>query len=276
MKYDLIISNPPYGSPGNTITKNIIENVDYDCFVNLLPCNDYRRYNKGFKLYQFVDLNTIRPIMKGFKDAAVTTTLCMVMKERQYSRSQSEFEIENYIDESLKKYFYENARREHYAIDNPNTGRRGIEFIQGRTFIFCDRDMSHGNGFPSGKKSVSYKWNVERSITWSEIVDKYNKPRAREKGKIELHFYGITFNTQAEFDNFNFFMYSEEGSRFMSIITKALNCDGYIHPSKWMPKVDWSRPWTLKQLLLDYNYTPAEIAEILDDLKNYRYMDEAT
>jgi hypothetical protein len=203
--------------------------------------------------------------MKGFKDAAVTTTLCMVMKERQYSRTQSEFEIENYIDESLKKYFYENARREHYAIDNPNTGKRGIEFIQGRTFVFCDRDMSHGSKFPSGKKSVPYKWNVERSITWSEIVDKYNQTRARETGKIELHFHGITFNTQAEFDNFNSFMYSEEGSRFMSIVTKALNCDGFIHPSRWMPKLEWSRPWTLKQLLLDYGYSYNEIIKISGD-----------
>ena len=273
MKYDLIISNPPYGSPGNTITKNIIENVDYDCFVNLLPCNDYRRYNKGFKLYQFVDMNTIRPIMKGFKDAAVTTTLCMVMKERQYSRSQSEFEIENYIDESLKKYFYETCKRKHYAFEKPDCGKHPEKWIPGKTFVICSRNISDKH-FPYGKKSASYKWNIEHSIDWHYFVEHHNNPRATRKGVYEVSFYAVTFNTENEFDNFTNFVYSKNGFRFMSKVFTAVNIDGFITLSKVFPKVNWEKPQTVESILLDYNYTPAEIAEILDDLKNYRYMDE--
>ena len=60
----------------------------------------------------------------------------------------------------------------------------------------------------------------------------------------------------------------------MSKVFTAVNIDGFITLSKVFPKVNWEKPQTVESILLDYNYTPAEIAEILDDLKNYRYMDE--
>lgn len=61
----------------------------------------------------------------------------------------------------------------------------------------------------------------------------------------------------------------------MSKVFTAVNIDSFITLSKVFPKVNWEKPQTVESILLDYNYTPVEIAEILDDLKNYRYMDEA-
>lgn len=270
MKYDLIISNPPYGSPGNTITKNIIKNVDYDCFVNLLPSNDYRRYNKGFKLYQFVDMNSLKLIMKGFKDAAVTTMMCKVNKERALYISEAEFEIENYTDKSLKKYFYENRNRVHYAIDAmPGAGQTlknaGI-WDCSKTFIMGYRDMNHKH-MPYGKNCTTYKWNVEESIDMQYLIDNHNT----RDGRFMIS--QCVFNTEKEKKNFVNFIYSPDGFRFISKLFTAVNCDGTIRPHVF-PKVDWTRPQTVESILLDYNYTPAEITEILDNLKNYRYMDE--
>ena len=41
IKFDLIIANPPYGKPGANITKNIIDNVYFEEYVNLLPATVY-------------------------------------------------------------------------------------------------------------------------------------------------------------------------------------------------------------------------------------------
>ena len=50
IKFDLIIANPPYGKSGANITKNIIDNVYFEEYVNLLPMNDYKR-NDSKDLY---------------------------------------------------------------------------------------------------------------------------------------------------------------------------------------------------------------------------------
>ena len=52
IKFDLIIANPPYGKPGANITKNIIDNVYFEEYVNLLPANDYKR-NDSKDLFKY-------------------------------------------------------------------------------------------------------------------------------------------------------------------------------------------------------------------------------
>lgn len=71
VKFDLIIANPPYGKIGANITKNIIDNIEFDEYVNLLPANDYNR-NTTKDLYKYVDLDSMTPVNNGFADAAVT------------------------------------------------------------------------------------------------------------------------------------------------------------------------------------------------------------
>lgn len=114
-KFDLIIANPPYGKAGANITKNIIDNIEFDEYINLLPANDYIR-NTTKDLYKYVDLDSMVHINKGFADAAVTTHAARITKKQHRYISWDEFQIENYIDPSLTKYFYENRAKEHYAI----------------------------------------------------------------------------------------------------------------------------------------------------------------
>ena len=69
-------------------------------------------------------------------------------------------------------------------------------------------------------------------------------------------------------------MYSTNGFRFFAKVFVAANKDSTIPLSGLLPKVDWTRSWTVEEILADYGYTPDEINEVMDDLKNYKGMDD--
>ena len=278
MKFDIIIANPPYGKIGNEITQGIVDNLEWEVYINLLPANDYRRFNKGNKLYQFVDTNSIKVVRAGFKNAAVTTMMCKVNKERSVYLSEAEFEIENYDDKSLKKYFYETRKRNHYAIDT-NFAYLRIDRAETLTpetsFIIGVRDISHGH-MPYSRTNMQYKWNVEKSVDAAYLIANQGKHRSNKYDKEAIN--GLTvnsieFKTPKEKENFSNFVYSEEGFRFISKVFTAVNCDGLVKEGKVFPKVSWERKWTVEELLREYEYTEQEIQEVMDDLKNFRGMD---
>lgn len=269
--FDIIIANPPYGKIGNEITKTIIDNLTWDEYINLLPANDYRR-NKQNKLWQYVDLDNMESIRDGFSDAKVTTHLTKIFKKPKLYISETEFEVENYIDDSLKKYFYENSKRNHYAIDiAPVTGfgiSRNAAWDINKTFIFAFRDMNHT--FMGGKDSVTYKWNIEKSVDYNYIRDTC----VTKNGQLLIS--NINFNTKEERDNFTNFIYENDevyskglkgkadknsASGFINKLFRALNVDGGIQTIA-LPKVDWTRSWTPEEILNDYGYSDEEIAEV--------------
>ena len=271
MRYDVIIANPPYGKIGNEITKAVVDNVDYGVFVNLLPANDYRR-NKKDALWQYVDINSMRPVQGGFKDAAVTTMMCKVNKNRAYYISETEFEIENYADKSLKKYFYENARRNHYAITN--AGFPSFEQFENteieKSFYIGPRDPNHHH-FPYSQNSITNQYNMN-AITKEQVIAQSSEYR-HNQGYVG-NFHLIIFNTEKEKQNLVNFVYSKDGFRFMSKLFTALNVDSSIAVDKYMPKVDWTRPQTVESILKEYGYTPSEIEEVVADLANFKGMEE--
>ena len=98
MKIDGIIANPPYGKTGANIAYTIREKIDYECFVNLLPANDYKR-NKTKDLFNYQ--SEMETINNGFDDAAVTTHLARIHKTKVNSLTLDEFERSQYIDRQL-------------------------------------------------------------------------------------------------------------------------------------------------------------------------------
>ena len=264
-RYDVVIANPPYGKIGNEITKAVVDSIDYDVFVNLLPANDYRRWHKEDALYQYVDINSMKAVQGGFKDAAVTTMMCRVNKERALYISEAEFEIENYTDKSLKKYFYETYRRSHYAIDAAKCPywHNGPENISNKkVFILGERDIS-SKRFPTNKSSVTYKWNVEKTAGPEDLHIATND---------QLSQILCEFNTEQECKNFTDFCYSN--ANFMSKVFAAVCTDKMKVLNKVFPKVDWTRPQTVESILKDYGYTPLEIDEVMADLANFKGMEE--
>ena len=103
MKIDGFIVNPPYGSIGANITKNIIDRVDFEEYVNLLPANDYKR-NKTKDLFNYQ--SEMEELPRGsFKDAAVTTHLALVHKNKVNDLTEDDYEINTYIDPTLMNFF---------------------------------------------------------------------------------------------------------------------------------------------------------------------------
>lgn len=266
MKIDGIIANPPYGAIGANIAYTIREKVDYECFVNLLPANDYKR-NKTKDLFNYQ--SEMESVNDGFDDAAVTTHLCLVSKNKVNNMTLDAFERSQYIDRSLDKYFEENSKRTHYAIDKiPGTGQTtknaGTWDVQ-KTFIIAFRDMNHK--CMGGKNSITYKWNVEESVDFKYLLANYN---TRDNRFLIAQ---CIFTSKEEKNNFVKFIYNGTSAKFIQKLFTAVNCDGTIKKNVF-PKVDWTSPWTVEEILKDYGYTEDEIAEVMADLDNFKGMDD--
>lgn len=274
MKFDLIIANPPYGKTGANITKTIIDTIDYDEYVNLLPANDYIR-NDTKDLFKYVDLDSMVAINKGFSDAAVTTHVAKINKKPHRYLSWEEFQIENYIDDSLTKYFYENKNRSHYAIDNPVYKPKLADFSTLFDLTRCvyigKRDVNHGH-LPYSKNCLGYKINVEKSVTHTDIINSSAKSEQALGNVGDFTF--VQFGTEQEQTNIVNFMYSDNGFRFMSKVFTAMNVDSYCSTARFLPKVDWTRSWTVEEILTYYGYTQNEIDEVMSDLVNFKGMED--
>ena len=269
MKIDGIIANPPYGAIGGNVAYTIREKVDYECFVNLLPANDYKR-NKTKDLFNYQ--SEMEPINDGFDDAAVTTHLCSVSKNKVNNMTLDEFERSQYIDRSLDKYFEENSKRTHYAIDK-SSELQNIKNPDLTKIIFIgSRDINHKH-LPYSKNTLTNNINLNL-LSYKEICEKFCMKSAKEKG--ELYFQGNCFvlNTQKEKDNIINLVYSKDGFRFISKLFTSMNVDGRTPLYKVFPEVDWTRSWTVEEILKDYGYTEDEIKAVMEDLKNFKGMDD--
>ena len=103
--FDLIIANPPYGSIGTSITEQVIQNIDYNEYVNLLPVSDYQKGNTTASSY----VQTIEDIEDAFEDAAVTTSLAKISKSVCNTFDSKQLKITKMDFSLLTKFFRRNA-----------------------------------------------------------------------------------------------------------------------------------------------------------------------
>ena len=266
MKIDGIIANPPYGAIGANIAYTIREKIDYECFVNLLPANDYKR-NKTKDLFNYQ--SEMEPVNDGFDDAAVTTHLCLVSKNKANNMTLDAFERSQYIDPSLDKYFEENSKRQSTVIDKYLPSRDLVKQAgPERSLIFTKRDVNHKH-LPYSKKVNSYKWNVESSITADYLI---NNTAIDFNNAVSIEM--LICATHLEKINQANFYYSKDGFKFISKLFTAVNVDSRIELTKILPKVDWTRSWTVEEILKDYGYTEDEIKTVMADLDNFKGMDD--
>lgn len=263
---DLIIANPPYGKIGAEITKGIIDNINFKTYINLLPANDYKR-NTTKDLYNYQsDMETIN---EGFADAVVTTHLARIHKSKVNNMTLDEFERSQYVDRQLDKYFAENSKRQSTVIDRYLPSRDLVKQVgPERSLIFTKRDVNHKH-LPYSKKVNSYKWNVEASITADYLISN-TAIDFNNAVSIEM----LICNTNLEKINQANFYYSKDGFKFISKVFTAVNVDSRIELAKILPKVDWTRPWTVEEILADYGYTKIEIADVMADLNNFKGMED--
>jgi hypothetical protein len=191
-------------------------------------------------------------INKGFADAAVTTHAARITKKQHRYISWDEFQIENYIDPSLTKYFYELRNRKHYAIDAATaTAPKDINFDSSKSIFINHRDPAHKH-FAYTKNCAAYKINTN-SLSYADTWKLHGLVGDKSKRLFDAGIF--SFNTTKEKDNFAAFLYSKDGFRFISKVLTAVNIDSWIGADRYMPKVDWTRSWTVEEILKEYLYS---------------------
>jgi hypothetical protein len=188
-----------------------------------------------------------------------------------------EFEISQYIDPQLDKYFKALRSRTHYAIDSfirPDlryASHKVSSYTTDTCFIYGRRDFG-GKHLPYATNCLTYRWNVIEDIDINFMIANggFNTRHGKVSDSSQVY---IKFNTGYEKKNFTKFIYSVDGFRFMSKVFTALNTDGNYAANIAFPKVDWTRAWTVEEILEDYGYTETEIAEVIADLENFKDME---
>ena len=266
IKFNGVIANPPYGKIGAQITEKIKDKIDYEQYLNLLPANDYKRVKD---LHQYADNMTHFAAGSNFADAYVTTHLADVSKTKVNNLSVEEFERSLYIDPSLELYFEQLTSRAHSAIDTAIYKPTFEEFnkVGVSKSIYIGKRDPKSEHLPYSKSSITTRYNMNQ-ITAQEVIDSSAKSE-QKYGRVG-DFYLVCFATEIEKSNCANFLYSVDGFRFISKIFVALNIDSSIPINKWFPKVDWTRAWTVEEILADYGYTETEIAEVMADLENFK------
>lgn len=261
--FDLIIANPPYGSIGTNITEQIIKNIDYNEYVNLMPATNYRLSKTD--LQQYVDPADLVIIYNAFDDAAVLPTIGRINKERVNSLTSMEFRIEMQTDLTTKKYFKNNLVRPKVWSDIQDTAKFANELDQSFSkIIFLPMRLSSGvhSGLASlsrGTKGLPYRIALDLIKDQSEV--------GKENPQCGTY---VRFNTEQEKQNCGSFLFGS-GFKFVLYLLNSMRVDvaNKAEHMFWFPKVDWSRPWTPEEILVEYGYTDEEIKQVMTKLEEF-------
>lgn len=268
MNFDLILANPPYGKIGANITSKIIKEINFKEYVNLMPLNDYKR-SDTIDLFKYA--SEFEAFDKAFGQDAFVRTHVAKISNVCNNISIEEFEINNYLYRELDKYFIENNKRNHNAIDNskykPDLNYfktldiSKILYLNKR--VVCNKHLNYDN------TTIEYLVN-SNNITVTCVLE--NSAKSEQALGHAGDFSIIEFESDIEKINICKFIYSELGFRFISFILTSINKDSYYNPKYYIPKVDWTKEWTLSDLLLDYGYNNIEIKSMIEYLyTNYTY-----
>ena len=235
-KFDLIIANPPYNM-GNKIISNCVDKAK-ECVV-LMPFSKY----KANELYKHVlSLEIVDP--KAFKDAVITTNLCVCkLIPNKIERTFEELEIETF-DQRFQKYYSENLRREEPWTWKTINDRKLLKRLceDNKTFFLTVRSIL--DGVHTKESSQDIQANLHKTII-TDCLD------------------AITFKTELEKINIQKWWYS---SKIASGLCWATNKQGGMgtHPI-FLPRVDWTHEWADEQILKEFKYTNEELLQIMKD-----------
>ena len=266
--FDLIIANPPYGKVGADITMQVVENIDCKEYVVLEPIKDICRRKD---LVKHIIQTEALPI-GAFEDAVVTTALSKVSKTEVNNMSADEFLIKSQTNRNnlLYRYTVDNYLKEYdkfIQFSNCTVHVLKASYLGdlpvNNGFLVSWRDAANGH-LPYSKTSVQYRWNVLHNITPEEVCTIWKPDKT-------LRTFAMMINlpTARERDNLANFLYSKDGFRFLSMQFDAMQADSVQYWNVF-PKVDWTRSWTVQEILKEYNYTDEEITQVMEELKKYK------
>ena len=261
MKFNLVIANPPYGKIGANITKKIIDDVEFDHYINLLPLKDYK-HSLDIANHINYDSITIMPPF-AFGDADTITAACSISKQAINNiKSIREFVSNTYVvDEPMSKFMKANCVRTDSAIDNLIAYKPDIDVTTSVAFHCFMIGSNHNSGWPAiASNCTANKYNFN-----NEVADEINKKSGGS------NFRCIKFNTPDE--KINFMNFVKNNFSFCNRLQLNNMLSGRDDSSCFI-KVDWTRSdWTVEKILKEVAfYTDEEIKAVLDSddtLHNY-------
>ena len=234
MDFDYIIANPPYDI-GNKITRNIVENISFDKYINLMPLSCY----KGGKLYRNVDnLEVVDP--KLFEDAAITNNLCIAVVDKEERDIEwEEFEMQSFDQRFIEFYRLNNQLSNTYTIisnmsANYDLIKNKFGFDPNIDFMITTRTTL--DGVHKSPDSHDYSWNINKNYEFALA-------------------YMIRFISTREKDNFCVFWY--KNSLMNQLIKGLKKTSGSCYTA--IPKIDWS---------IDRDYENMTYEELLEIMRN--------
>ena len=264
MKIDGIIANPPYGKIGANITNVIRDRINYEDFINLLPMVDYEKADNKYELWQHLDLTTVDSCPGGFEDAGISPLIVKVKKYKINNLSSEDFRISCLENKLTQKYFKENNIRK----DTFTIAEQFITLDLSKSIALPLRTKSgnHAGQANLGKSEKSQFYNINNGLKQSVT---------KEETK-SICCTTINFKSEIEKQNVAKLFYSNIGYKFTSWLMTGMNRDAFHlrEHHMWFPKVDWTRSWTVEEILKDYGYTEDEIKTVMADLDNFRGMDD--
>lgn len=270
--FDLIISNPPY-EIGNEITKAVIDNVNFREFVNIMPLSKYKKSN----LYNYIIPSSIiySTSTVNFDGAFTSPIICKLNKTRISEYNYNEFEIRDYYDNRLRKFWDQQLKRIPTFNQYMSFKLEDLYMYPSKTTFSCGMytpNILLKNGPKTLKNSDGTFKTEDRHYIWNFI-----KP----EGTLNKYFKNYTgqtltvFSTERERDNFTKWFHSAElngKDRLSGLSSILLWC---MHKSTAcpfnyaIPYVDWNKEWTDEEILKDYGFTDKEIKEVLSIPNEY-------
>ena len=251
MKIDGIIANPPYGTDGNKITETIINKVNYEEYINLLPLKDYTL--ETGKYIDFNEITTLPP--HSFGDADILTHIAKILdKPNDTIKTEKDLGAAAFtIDKPMLKFMRANLKKEHYAFDNIKVFGKDCDVTKTFVYHHFDTGSAHTSGMPKIESDIpKNNYNLKN-------ID------ASKDGKLFGVDKAIRFNTCIEKENFVKF-YKENRNFINRLIANQFI--GIRNDSACWPKVDWTKAaWTVEAILKEIaNYTDDEIKDVLSTM----------
>lgn len=171
-KFDYIIANPPY-KLGNNVTRQVMESVNFDSYINLMPASTYR------KKELFKNVASVESVGDCFEDALVGASLilCVLKNDKGPFQTYGVFELAH-ADLRFKDYYLKNLSypcrypyrivamfpgpKEDSEMAACNYIRDVWENEKDSTFYLSMRtvlDGTHGTA-----NCFDYQWNIARTL----------------------------------------------------------------------------------------------------------------
>lgn len=172
-KFDYIIANPPY-KLGNAVTRQVMESVAFDSYINLMPASTYR------KKELFKNVISVESVGDCFEDALVGASLILCVLKNDKGPFQTYENFSNQLrDPRFVDFYVLNATypcRYPYVCapiikkaTEQATRDEALAFIQRQykkvATTFCVTVRTVLSGTHKTANCFDYKWNIAENVS---------------------------------------------------------------------------------------------------------------